>query len=193
VGSPARSADRHASFARDCGRRDRAQVERPVALRGRSRSRGARTSSSSTSSCSSASASSTASDCCGTRSGGPTNRHRLGDGSASCTISAWTATACPAGVLRMLSHGVGITNEAGQMTLSRSLRRSSPLSSLWCHRRRRATKKPAVPWMCGSVCRNSGRRLWRNCGHSSPSEASTSSPDASTTASDSSPLIVHTE
>ena len=32
---------------------------------------------------------------------------------------------------------------------------------------RRATKKPAVPWTCGSVCRNSGRRGWRNCGHSS--------------------------
>ena len=36
-------------------------------------------------------------------------------------------------------------------------------------RRRRATKKPAVPWTCGSVCRNSGRRAWRNRGHSSAS------------------------
>ena len=35
--------------------------------------------------------------------------------------------------------------------------------------RSRATKKPDVPWTCGSVSRNSGRRGWRNCGHSSPS------------------------
>ena len=57
----------------------------------------------------------------------------------------------------------------------------------------RATKNPAVPWTCGSVCRNSGRRGCRNCGHSSASVLSTSSPDASTTASDSSALIVQTE
>ena len=52
-------------------------------------------------------------------------------------------------------------------------------------------KKPLVPWTCGSVCRNSGRRGCRNCGHSSI--GSTSRPEASTTASDSSALIVQTE
>ena len=60
-------------------------------------------------------------------------------------------------------------------------------------RRRRATKKPAVPWTCGNVWRNSGRRACRNCGHSSARLASTSRPEASTTASDSSALIVQTE
>ena len=61
------------------------------------------------------------------------------------------------------------------------------------HARSLATKKPAVPWTCGSVCRNSGRCGWRNPDHSSPSVGSTSRPDASTTASHSSRLIVHTE
>ena len=52
-------------------------------------------------------------------------------------------------------------------------------------------KKPLVRWTCGSVCRNSGRLGWRNCAQ--PSIGSTASPDASTTASDSSALIVQTE
>ena len=56
----------------------------------------------------------------------------------------------------------------------------------------RATKKPLVPWTCGSVSRNSGRRGCANCGHSAPS-GSTRRPLASTIASFSSALIVQTE
>ncbi len=57
---------------------------------------------------------------------------------------------------------------------------------------RRAMKNPDVPCRSGRVSRNSGSFGWANCGHSSPS-GSISSPEASTTASFSSALIVQTE
>ena len=56
----------------------------------------------------------------------------------------------------------------------------------------RATKNPDVPWTCGSVSRNSGRRGWRNSGHAAP-RSSIRRPSASTTASFSARLTVHTE
>ena len=58
--------------------------------------------------------------------------------------------------------------------------------------RRRATKKPDVPWTCGSVSRNSGRVGWRKAGQSAP-RSSTARPEASTTASFSSAFSVQTE
>jgi len=57
--------------------------------------------------------------------------------------------------------------------------------------RRRAMKKPLVPWTCGSVSRNSGRRGCAYWGHSAVNGC-TSSPLASTIASFSSALTVQT-
>ncbi len=58
--------------------------------------------------------------------------------------------------------------------------------------RRRATKKPDVPWTWGSVSRNSGRVGCRNAGQAAP-RSSTARPDASTIDSFSSAFGVQTE
>src|SRR5579862_3320329 len=55
-----------------------------------------------------------------------------------------------------------------------------------------AMKNPLVRFRYGVVRRNSGRRGWMNCGHSSASDT-TSRPISSTTASFSSRLVVQTE
>src|SRR5437016_603220 len=92
-------------------------------------------------------------------------------------------------------HLVAEPREVGRIDGGLDLDRPHPVPP--AHVRRlywvsRAMKKPLVPFPYGRVRRNSGRRGWTNCGHSSPS-GTTLSPLASTTASFSSAFIVQTE
>ena len=100
-------------------------------------------------------------------------------GSTKCPspTSKWKIRA-PA--LRSSLHLLAEAREVGRVERRLDLEPSGPV--LPGHARILAMKNPDVPWTCGSVSRNSGRRGWRKPGHSAP-RSSGSRPAASTTSS----------
>jgi hypothetical protein len=116
-------------------------------------------------------------------SGGTPTKTRPG---SSCRRCAARRSACCRGARRRAA-----LRASGRSSASEAPPAAPTLECL-AYRRRRAMKKPAVPWRCGTVRRNSGRVGCLYSGCTAP-RSSGWRPEASTTASFSSAFSVQTE